>query len=220
MAMQNENSWWHIQMKSEDIFKKYVDPVYGPLMGNAMEFQPVEEQLIFKQKMAEIVTDQVLTDDMLKLLLWNSNWRCSLVGAWLIFIKNKTAFTDDICKFLLQSRGGVIGYCFALAKFGTLTCSENLVSYLEKELHFDKFPTERFQDTAMYALVYLDNKNATTFSKQFLEPNGLWTKFIECKYLKEHQLKDSVRWGQFDENYKSFVSMFDFMNTLAIEGGL
>ena len=62
----------------------------------------------------------------------------------------------------------------------------------------------------------IDNKNETTFSQLFFEPDGLWTKFIECKYLKKHRLKDSVQWGQFDKNYKNFVGMFEFMDTLGL----
>src|SRR5262245_62039603 len=135
MTTQNENSWWHIKMRPEEIFKKYVDPVYLSLMGTVMLIEPAEEREKFKQKMAAILADADLTDDMLKLLLWSSDWRYSLVGAWLIFIKNKTAFTDDIGKFLLQHKGGVIGYCFALAKFGTSACVDYLVCYLEKDLY-------------------------------------------------------------------------------------
>jgi len=197
----------------ENTFKKYVEPIYGHLMTRTMIFQqPIDVQLEFKQKVVEALAD--VTDDILKKLLWDSNWRFSLVGSWLIFIKNKTEFIDDICKFLLQGKAGTIGYCFTLAKFGTLQCSEYLTSYLKKELFFDKSPIERFQDTAIYSLVYIDNKNKTSFSKQFLEPSGLWTQFIEYEFLKNKRLKDSSRWGSFDENYQNFVCMLDFMNTI------
>ena len=198
-------------MKTEDINKKYVEPIIEPLLSG-IAFKPVEKQLNFKQKIAEIATDA--TDDVLKQLLWDRDWRFSFVGAWLIFIKNKIEFTDDICKLLLQGDWGTMSYCFALAKFGTLKCSEHLCRYLEEELPFDKLPNEGFQDTALYALSYIDNQNKTDFSRQFLEPGGLWTKFVEFK-CRVYQKSEGHIWGRpFDENYKKFVRMLDFMNTI------
>lgn len=198
-------------MKTEDINKKYVEPIIESLITGTA-FKPVEKQLNFKQKIAEIATDT--TDDVLKQLLWDNDWRFGLVGAWLIFIKNKIEFTDDICKLLLQGKYAITGHCYALAKFGTLKCSEHLCRYLEEELPFDRIPSEGYQDTAIYALLYIDNKNKTAFSGQFLEPGGLWTKFVEFK-CRVHQKVQGHKWGRpFNENYKDFVRELDFMNTI------
>ncbi len=173
---------------------------------------PIEEQLKFKNKLEEVLTKT--NDDILNNLLWDNNWRCSLVGSWLIFLKNRTQFINDIGKLLIQNRSGTIGYCYALAKFGTKECSQYLTEYLNSELRFEKFPNERFQDIALFAIIYIDNKNKTDFSKQFKEPNGLWTKFVEFEFMNKFKLEDSKRWGNVDEKYNDFASMLEFMNKL------
>ena len=200
-------------MNEIEIYKKYVDPIYGHLTSRSEIYQqPTEVQLDFKNKVNNILNES--TDHIIKTLIQDSNWRCSLVGSWLTFLKNKTEFTDDIGKFLIQGKNGTIGYCFTLAKFGTLKCSEFLTSYLIKKLQFEKYPYEEFQDTAIYALTYIDNKNHTKFAKQFLEPDGLWTKFIEFEYRTYRKMKDHSKWGVFDRNYQNFVCMMDFMNKI------
>ncbi|KFF04884.1 DUF6000 family protein [Flavobacterium reichenbachii] len=201
-------------MDTEFLSTNYVNPVYGHLMTHTDIFKkPDQEQNDFKQKFTEIAADA--SDDIIKKLLWNDNWRFSMVGSWLIFAKNKTEFITEIGTLLLSGKAGTIGYCYTLAKFATPKCSEYLAGYLEKELRFEKIPTEKFQDTAIYALVYIDKKNKTNFSKPFLEPSGLWTKFIEFEF--RGKLKDSSKWGDFEANYKNFVSMFEFMNSLTNE---
>ena len=118
-----------------DTYDVFVGPIYGHLMSHTKIFsKPIEEQTNFKQKVVGILSNT--TDIILKKLLWDSNWRYSLVGSWLIFLKDKTEFTNDIGKFLLQGKQGTVGYCYTLAKFGTTQCSEYLSNYLEKELYF------------------------------------------------------------------------------------
>jgi len=196
-----------------DTYKQFVDPIYGHLMSHTKIFsKAIEEQTNFKEKVVGILSNS--TDTILKELLWDRNWRCSLVGSWLIFLNDKTEFINDIGKFLLQGKAGVIGYCYTLAKFGTNECSVYLTNYLDKELHFDKFPTEGFQDVALYALIYIDKNKGTNFSKQFLDTNGLWTKFIEFDFGGRYKLSDYPKWGNFDKNYEEFVCMIDFMNSI------
>lgn len=196
-------------MNTEFLSKNYVEPIYGHLMTHTHIFQkPTEEQLEFKQKLIDIV--EITTDDILRKLLGNINWRFSLVGSWLVFIKNKTEFTNEIGEFLISGKAGTIGYCYCLAKFGSKECSEYLTKYLEEELQFEKFPVEKFQDIAIYALIFIDKKNKTNFSEKFLKPSGLWTKFIDFEF--RGKLKNSSRWREFEINYNNFVNMFNFMN--------
>lgn len=199
-----------------DRYKQFVAPIYGHLMSHTKIFsKTIEEQANFKEKVVEILSNT--TDTILKELLWDTNWRCSLVGSWLIFLKVKTEFTNDIGKVLLQGKAGAIAYCYTLAKFRTNECSVYLTNYLDKELHFDKFPKEKFQDVALYALIYIDKKNDTNYSRQFLDANGLWTKFIEFDFGGGFKLSDYPKWGNLDKNYEEFVCMIDFMNSITTE---
>lgn len=200
-------------MDAETLFREYVQPIYLSLVGPKDIYdEPVEVQEEFKQKLFYILDragDAVVTR-----LLQDLNWRSALVGGWLVFFQNRIAFIDTIGRDLVKGRGGVIGYCYALAKLGTTSCSEYLVSYLDKQLYFEKFPRETFQDTAMYALVYIDNKNNTIYSRRFLAANGSYTRFIEFKYLGGKGLNSSSRWGDFEGNYKGFVRSLEGMTTL------
>lgn len=91
--------------------------LYGHLMFHSKIYEKeIEEQSIFKNDFIKLRDS--LTQTELKELLWNSNWRYSLVGAWVVFSLNKVEFKEDIGKFLNQGKGGIIGYLFVLAKFG------------------------------------------------------------------------------------------------------
>ena len=198
-----------------DRYSEFVEPIYLQLIGQYILSSDIDEQKHFKERVGIVLANT--TDFDLQKLLCDDNWRASLVGAWLIFIKNKTEFTNEIGRFLLQGKGGTVGYCYALAKFGTKECSDCLIKYLEKELYFDKFPKETFQDIALSALLYIDKVNDTDISRQFTAPEGLWTKFVQFDFGGRRKLADYPRWGDIDENFKQFELMFDFINSIGKE---
>lgn len=195
-------------------FTQMVQPVYGHLTCHTRIFEHAPEvQWRFQEELRHILHSA--TDHTIHTLLYDQNWRTSLVAAWILFLKNNHTYVADIGNLLLQGKAGTIGYCYALAKFGTPECRDYLIRYLKKELLFDRFPTERFQDTALYALMYTDRTHGTDFSGTFLKPDGLWVKFTESECFRNTKLADSPRWGNTAAGYTDFVRMFDFMNTIA-----
>lgn len=193
-----------------EFFAEFVTPVYGPLMHSAEEH--VEDET-FKANLKSILEKS--TPKIMKELLWDSNWRASLVGAWLIFLKNDMDFIDDIGKFLLQRKGGTIGYCHAFAKFATNQCGVYLIQYLNQQLPFEKYPEEKFfPDQALYALMYIDSVNGTNHAQQFIQEGGLWHKLINTQIGTYPPLKEYEHWGNLEKSYQNFVAKQNLMNNL------
>lgn len=91
-------------MTETELYERYVDPIYLPLMGTLILSQSTEEKEGFKHKFKQIVSES--DDELAKTLLRNGNWRFSLVGAWICFVKNRTEVTDEMVKCCCKvSRG-------------------------------------------------------------------------------------------------------------------
>lgn len=195
-----------------ELFSKFVSPIYLFLLGttNFNELNAAELSA-FEKDFRRIVSES--NDIVIKQLIWDSNWRASLTGAWLAFALNKTEFTDDIGHFLLQGNGGVIGYCYALAKFRTDECSNIIVSYLQQELVFEKYPKEGFQDTALCALLYLDRVNSTKYAQEILKSGGLYDLFINADW-HGFKLSNYARWADITPAFKRFENTFDYFTSL------
>lgn len=200
-----------------EFFAEFVTPVYGPLTGAAQIYLAEEaEQSAFKHALKPVLDKS--TPKIMKELLWDSNWRASLVGAWLIFLKNDMDFIDDIGKFLLQRKGGTVGYCHAFAKFATNQCGGYLIQYLNQQLPFEKYPEEKyFPDQALYALMYIDSVNGTDHAQQFIQEGGLWHKLINAQIGTYRPLKEYEHWGNLEQNYQNFVAMQIFMRNILQE---
>jgi len=203
-------------MTEIELYQRYVDPVYLPLMGTVILTQSNEEKEGFKHKFKQIVSES--DDDLIKKLLRNSNWRFSLVGAWICFIKNKTEMSDEIGKMLLQGKSGTVGYCYALAKFKTNETAQYLIQYLEKELK--RVNDETFQDTALYSLKYIDKIKGTNYADLILKKDGPWDNFVNHEHgIKGFKLSQGDRWSNIDKHFNKFVQMLDFIEDLAEDNG-
>lgn len=190
-----------------ELYWKWVAPVYGPLCGNDWETEPQDWCAPFVKIKKEV------DDETIAQLLWNDNWRCSLVGAWLCFSLNKTHFAQDIGECLLRGKAGVVGYCHALAKFRTPASAQFLTDYLKKELLFDGFPNEKFQDTAYLALLHTDIRLKTSHI-QTIQP--LWNRFISFEFgnAKKYRFADAPKWAHIEGRYAEFARFHAFMEIL------
>lgn len=193
-------------------FENYIAPVYLNLVNPALLQQAgVDEQNAFKnlfmQKLAQA------DDAIIKDLLWDSNWRGSLTGAWFVFAGNKSEFIDDIGKFLLQGKNAEVGYCYALAKFGTPQAAKYLSDYLFRTLQFTNFPNERFQDLALHALLYIDKIQNTNYAADIIKSGGPWDTFVNFQF-HNFKLADYQRWKDEAEGARKFSTTLLFMDSL------
>jgi hypothetical protein len=105
-----------------------------------------------------------VTDDELR-LLFKGWWRQRLTAAWLAGVDLRTELRPLIAELLLADEllSAGQGYCFALARFGTVPDAEILAAYLDRHL------SERggHQDWALGALLYLDAQHGATRAARF-----------------------------------------------------
>jgi hypothetical protein len=74
-------------MTEIELYKKYVDPIYLTLIGTTILQETKEEKDEFREKFKNIVIQA--DDQIIKLLLRNSNWRFSLVGGVDLLCENQ-----------------------------------------------------------------------------------------------------------------------------------
>lgn len=184
--------------------------LYGHLMFHSeIHESETEEQTIFKNDFIKLRDS--LTQIEVKELLNDSNWRYSLVGAWIVFSLNKEEFKDDIGKFLNQGKAGVIGYLFVLAKFGDEISANYIIEYLIKELTFKTFPEQRFQDTAYVALLFIDELNNKKYHDKIQD---LWTIFISTPYFRNKTFAETELFGNINNRLERFKKIYKYMNEL------
>ncbi len=119
-----------------------------------------------------------LSEEIVKKLLGDFNWRTRIVGATFAAIMNYQNFESQIGTLLLKSEVtfAANGYVLALARFNTPKSIEYLQKYLdyyleEKELWFD-------QDDVMATLKWLDMQNNSSYHLDFMEK---WNTFVSDK---------------------------------------
>ncbi|WP_246204146.1 DUF6000 family protein [Streptomyces tailanensis] len=125
-----------------------------------------------------LVDASSITDADLNLLL-SFGWRPRLTAAWLIGVSRRTSYRTRIGELLLDSEVvyAGLGYCFALARFGTEEDAEILTAYLNRylprtDLHYD-------QPVALGALLRLDSRLGTAHAAPFTEPGGLFDRWVD-----------------------------------------
>jgi len=118
------------------------------------------------------------TDDLIHELLSHFDWRSKVAGAYLAALRRRTGFTEQMGCLLLRSDVAFAGaaYCLALAEFNTDEGLSFLCRYLDHylsqtHLWFD-------QSSAMAALAYLDEKNATETLSRYA---SAWEAFVANK---------------------------------------
>lgn len=157
--------------------RRYVDPGfpdrpgrYMKLLGGRLLDWDGPERTAFTHDLgrdARHITDRELST------LLDSEWRSRLTAAWLIGLDRRTQFRDRIGSLLLESEVVYAGkgYCLALARFATAADADFLCAYLDQylptELHYN-------QDSAIGALLYLDEHLRSNRADRFLTPGGLW----------------------------------------------
>ena len=163
----------------DDFTAKWVKPYYLAILhANYVNFISEEEREVFNQDavfaLAEI-DDSVVAD------LLNRHWREQLTGSWFCGVKGWKRFGPQLGELLVASKSCFAGqgYCFALASFANENSAMYLVKYLDKYLPQLDFYYD--QGWAMAALMWVDNKLETAHSRRFLEPNGLWERFVADK---------------------------------------
>lgn len=196
----------------DELFTLYAKDVYGPLISYSFSSMTEKEINNFKIAFKKLINSK--ETEFIRRLIFDSNWRTSMVGGWLAFKKNSIELTDDIGKALQIGKAGVTGYCFALAKFGTAPAAKYLIDYLDKELVFDKFPQEKFQDLALNALMYIDESQNTIYTKEVLKGGGLWDNFINFEQLPNRALSNFDRWGNMTKNYSRFKLGYEFIEQI------
>ncbi|MFC3456207.1 DUF6000 family protein [Amycolatopsis speibonae] len=155
-----------------DAIDSYVIGRYSKLLhGNFAGMMSGPEGETFLRDLAEDASR--ITDEDLEFLL-DHGWRERITAAWLIGTGRRTAWRGRLRELLLES--GMVfagqGYCFALARFGTLADAEILVSYLD---HYLARPDLRYdQAWALAALHHLDADLRTAYTSRYLRPGGLW----------------------------------------------
>lgn len=155
-----------------DAIDRYVIGRYSKLLhGNFAGMMSDAEREPFLRDLAEDA--RTITDDELGELL-AADWRPRITAAWLIGTDRRTAWRGRIRELFLES--GLVfagqGYCFALARFGTLADAEILVSYLDQYL---ARPDLRYdQEWALAALHHVDADLRTAYMSRYLRPGGLW----------------------------------------------
>jgi hypothetical protein len=108
-------------------------------------------------------------------------WREQLTGAWFAGLKNWTEFSERIGNLLIPSVTCYAGqgYCFALACFANDASIEYLTFYLDEYLpQLDKCYDQLW---AMSALIWIEKVKGDNYSSKYLEPDGLWERFVTDK---------------------------------------
>jgi hypothetical protein len=201
------------KLTDNEVYAKFVPRVYGLLMANIKiyDLPPIQEEQ-FKNDFRSIVSRA--NDIIIRQLLQHQDWRASLTGAWLAFALDRKELTNEIGYFLIRGKAGTVGYCYALAKFGTEESSKIITSYLCKHLTFTKVPEERLQDRAIPALMYLDKINSTYYADEILKPGGPYDIFINTEFYRGLKLSQGERWSDIDGNYLHFCRTFDFVQSI------
>jgi hypothetical protein len=101
-------------------------------------------------------------------------WRARLTAAWLIGLDQRTQFRQTLGDLLLESElvyAGA-GYCFALSRFAQPEDADILTAYLDRYL--PRADCYYNQNSAIGALLHLDQKLGTDHAQRFIVPEGLW----------------------------------------------
>jgi len=123
-----------------------------------------------------------ITEELCLQLLGEFNWRTRLVGAYFAAVKGYHQLIDVIGTLLLKSEVCYVGHIYALtlAFFNTEKSIQYLDRYLEyylrkPDLYFD-------QKYVLEALLFLDEKNRTTYISKF---ENTWSTFEQERTERE-----------------------------------
>ena len=200
--------------QQERIIKDYVwnPDIYGALMNGNIAQNKYGQEKEMEARAAIITMLEGEDEELIELLLAINNWRAKTIAGCLIGFWNRRKYQSRIGQLLIDNCGGVTGYCYALARFADLDSVHYLSSYLERYLVVDRIPQEKFQDWVLYALRWIDEMKGSMHSKQVLQDEGLWSKFINAGFgANTHQkLRDSNRWGDLASGQERFNRMMNY----------
>ena len=148
----------------------YAQPRYLSLLGG-LQPQTISDRTGFARSLAR--DSHRISDAELGRLL-DFEWRARLTSSYLIGLDRRTQFRDRLGNLLLESQVVYAGqgYCFALSRFAQPEDASILVAYLDRYLP----QTDCYynQNSAIGALLHLDQKLGTDHAQRFLVPDGLW----------------------------------------------
>ncbi len=155
-----------------DAIDRYVLGRYSKLLhGNFAALAGGPEGEVFLRDLVEDA--RRITDDELE-ALFEADWRPRITAAWLIGVDRRTEWRERVRELFLESKLVFAGqgYCFALARFGTIADAEILVSYLDRYLAQPKLRYD--QEWALAALHHIDADLRTAYTSRYLRPGGRW----------------------------------------------
>ena len=153
---------------SQEFIQKWIKPFY--LTNLVYRYEQ------FEASYREIASE--IDDYLVAKLLAQRNWRCKIVAAYFVAIKNWEQHSNQIGKLLLRSdvcyAGG--GYALALARINTPQAHDYLSKYLH---HYLNRPDLGFdQADVLGAVRYCDTKNQTNNLDEF---KPMWAEFCEIR---------------------------------------
>ncbi|MGW0711079.1 DUF6000 family protein [Streptomyces sp. NPDC002643] len=149
---------------------------YGELGGQFLRFEGATRRRFLHPLLVDASS---ITDADLDRLL-SVGWRPRLTAAWLIGISRRTSYRARLGDMLLDSEVmfAGLGYCFALARFGTHEDAEILTAYLNRylprtDLNYD-------QPVVMGTLLRLDSHLGTSRAAPFIAADGPYQRWVEA----------------------------------------
>jgi hypothetical protein len=145
-------------------------PRYLSLLGG-LQPQGIPDRTGFARSLARDA-HRISDADLGRLL--DFEWRARLTASYLIGLDRRAQFRDRLGSLLLESHLVYAGqgYCFALSRFAEPEDAAILVAYLDRYL--PRTDCSYNQNSAMGALMHLDQKLGTDHAQRFLVPGGLW----------------------------------------------
>ncbi|GAA0901099.1 MULTISPECIES: DUF6000 family protein [Streptomyces violaceusniger group] len=179
-----------------ETLRRYVMATPSPKTGRYLDLLhgnfvrlPTEERTQFLQTLG--LDSRSVTDAELAFML-QPNWRSRITAAWMIGLDRREQFRKRIGGLLLASELTYAGqgYCIALALLGTTEDAVLLTTYLDRYL---RRPECRYdQEWALGALLHLDGALGTTHAAGFLEPDGLWSQWVNDRTTPPEKLRQYI----------------------------
>ena|SRR6218665_2167684 len=184
---------------NQEFIDKWVNPFYMRI-GHYYDNGWIEEVELISSEITEVITLKLLGD---------FNWRTRLVGAYFSAVKNYQSQIEIIGTHFLKSEVCCVGHIYALIlafynSDKTINILETYLDYyLEKpELYFD-------QESALEAIVYLDEINGTNlfekFEKKWIKLNLMRNELEKEKAIKLSALIEKEQGKKISEEYLNQV---------------
>ncbi len=160
----------------------WVNPFYMEILhGNYCRLLTEEQSAVFVEQVRQALA--VITPDVVTRLLSSYGWREQITGSWFCGLKGWKQFAPTIGASLVASKNCFQGqgFAFALACFGDEASAHFLTEYLD--LYLPQTKLQYDQDWALAALSWIDAHQGGSRARVYLEPGGLWDRFIADSHI-------------------------------------